>query len=274
MKIKYNVVVFCLVISCLSYGQRKPNIKGSRVVVEVRENLDFFNAIELNDDLDILLKKSADYGYGLAIDDNLVEVLKFRVVNNILSISSFYKIRSKKKLEITVFCDELNSLLLRDGKIDMEDMIVTDALAVTTYDTAKLNLNANVGFMEVMMFDNSAADLNIEADTLNITVRDRVDANIMAMSKNTTLEMYKSTEVRMEGEAKILNAHLYENASLKAEAFETSEINLTAEATTNAYVNVRDTLNLSSKHSAKVFVYGGGKINVNDFSGASQLSKR
>tara|TARA_R110002050_G_scaffold179118_3_gene312481 strand:- start:139453 stop:140301 length:849 start_codon:yes stop_codon:yes gene_type:complete len=274
MKIKYSVLMICWFVGCFSYGQRKPKIKGSKVVIEVREDLEPFNAIELNDDLEINLKKSSDYGYSLTIDDNLVDVLKFRVVDNTLSISSFYTISAKKKLEITVYYDELNSLVMRDGKIKMEDMIVTDVLSVATYGSSKLTLNANVELMNILMLDNSSADFNVDADSLNITIKDRVDARIYAVSKNSTLEMFKNTEVRMDGNADLFNIHLYENASLKAEDLEASDINLTLEASTNAYVNAFNSINLSSKQAARTYVYGPGKINIIDFLDTSQLYKR
>lgn len=266
--------MICLWVGCFSYAQRKPKIKGSKVVIEVREDLAPFTAIELNDDLEINLKKAADYGYSLLIDDNLVNVLKFRVVDNTLSISSFYTISSKKKLEITVYYDELNSLIMRDGKIEMEDRITTDVLSVATYGSSKLKLNANVASMNIMMLDKSSADLNVNADSLNISIKDRVDARIYAVSKNSTLEMFKNTEVRMEGTANLFNIHLYENASLKAEDLEASDINLTVEASTNAYVNAFNAINLNSKQAAKTYVYGAGKINIINFLDTSQLTKR
>ncbi|MEO0528457.1 MAG: DUF2807 domain-containing protein, partial [Bacteroidota bacterium] len=121
---------FIIVVLILSYGtvtaQRKPKIKGNRVVVEVREELPAFNAIELNDDLEITLHKSADPGYVITADDNLIDVLKFKVADSTLMISSFYKIIAKKKLEITINYRELESITMKEGKIGMEDIINTD----------------------------------------------------------------------------------------------------------------------------------------------------
>ncbi|HCO83723.1 MAG TPA: DUF2807 domain-containing protein, partial [Arenibacter sp.] len=41
-----------LLVGCLVYSQRKPKIKGNRNVIEVRETLPPFNAVQLDDDLD------------------------------------------------------------------------------------------------------------------------------------------------------------------------------------------------------------------------------
>ena len=274
MKIKYSILIISLFVSCFAFSQRKPKIKGSKVVVEIHENLEPFNAIELDDNLEITLKKSTDFGYSLSIDDNLVDVLKFRVVDNTLSISSFYNITAKKKMEITVFYDDLNSITIHEGKIITEDIITSDVLSVTTYGSSRLTLNANVNTMDILMLENSSADLTITADSLNITLKDRIDAKIYAVSKSNNLEMFKNAQVKMEGNSDIFNIHLYENVDLKAENLEASDINLSIESSASAYINAVNSLSLSSKGLAKTYFYGSGKINIIDFLDTSVLSKR
>lgn len=274
MKIKYSVLVIILFIGVFVNAQRKPKIRGSKVVVEVREDLEPFTSIELNDDLEIKLMKSSDYGYSLTIDDNLVDVLKFRVVDNTLTISSFYTISSKKKLVITVFYNELTSLVMRDGEIEMDDLISTDKLSISTYGSSKLQLNANANYIDILMLENSSADLNVAADSLNISLKDRVDAKIYAVSKINNTEVFKNAQVKMEGNTDVFNVNLVENADLKAEKLEASDINLTLEGSTSAYVNAITTFNLSSQNSAKTYLYGTAKINVIDFLDTSQLNKK
>ncbi|QWX84061.1 DUF2807 domain-containing protein [Cellulophaga sp. HaHaR_3_176] len=267
------LIVFVLTVS-LGYSQRKPKIRGSKVVINVRQDLEPFNAIELNDDLDITFKKSTDYGYSLTIDDNLVDILKFRVVDNTLSISTFYNVTSKKKMEITIYYDVLNALTMHEGKIEMEDAIVTNSLSIDTYGSSKLKLNANAGMVNLMMYENSFADLNIQSDTLNVLLKDRVDAKIYGSSNVSTVELFKNSQVKMDGSADLFNVNLYENANLKAEKLEASVINLFLEKSTSAYINANNRLNLNSKDSAKTFFYGSGRINIIDFLDTSQLNKR
>jgi hypothetical protein len=274
MKLKYLILMLSFLITAISYAQRKPKIRGSKVVVEVRENLEPYTAIELNDDLDIILKKSSDFGYSLTIDDNLVDVLKFRVVDKTLMISAFYTISSKNKMEIVVYYDQLNRIVMRAGKIEMADVITTDELKINTYGSSKLKLNANASSIDVLMLENSFADLTINADSLNISLKDRIDAKIYATSKTNNLEMFKSAQVIMEGKTEVFNVYLHESATLKAEALEAQDIDLTVEATTNAYVNAANIFNLNSKESAKTYLYGAGKITIVNFLDSSQLSKK
>ena len=89
---KFTLLVVVLFISVTGYTQRKPKIKGNKNVIEVREDLAPFTAIELVDDLDIVIQKASQEGYALELDDNLLDVLKFKVDGGVLKISSFSSI--------------------------------------------------------------------------------------------------------------------------------------------------------------------------------------
>ncbi|MEC8832951.1 MAG: DUF2807 domain-containing protein, partial [Bacteroidota bacterium] len=97
------------------FAQRKPKIKGSRIVTQVSEELPPFNAVVLNDDLEINLKKGLGPGFYISADDNLVDILKFEVVDETLIISSYYTITAKKELEITVNYTGLKALTVKNG---------------------------------------------------------------------------------------------------------------------------------------------------------------
>lgn len=165
------ITLIVLLVCFQSFSQRKPKIKGNKSVIEVREGLPSYKAIELIDDLEIVLQKGANEGYTINADDNLIDVLKFKVEDSTLFISSFYKITSKKKLDITINYIELESITMRDGKINMKDVISSDELHVNTYGPSRLELNATAPVMNINMEGMSSGDFNLASDSLNITLR-------------------------------------------------------------------------------------------------------
>lgn len=271
---KRIIVIVVLCMSTYSYAQRKPKIKGNKNVIEVREDLPAFHAIELNDDLEIVLRKATNEGYTLLADDNLIDVLKFSVADSTLVISSFYKITSKKKLEIVVYYNELDALTLRNGDISMKDVISADKLVVNTSGAAKLELNATADIIDINMEGNSAGDFNVASDSLNLVLKDRIDAKIYATGEKNTILMYKNASVKLEGTTDVLTAKLYGNSSLKAEKLESTEAWLVSEDSPNARINVIDDFQLSSRGSSKTSIYGNPKITILDFLDTSQLNKR
>ena len=73
-----NIIIFFIAFCTLAVSaQRKPKIKGNKSIVEVNEDLPFFNAIEVRDDLEIFLKETTIPGYSISADDNLIDILRF-----------------------------------------------------------------------------------------------------------------------------------------------------------------------------------------------------
>ncbi|MGB6153622.1 MAG: DUF2807 domain-containing protein, partial [Pricia sp.] len=166
-----NLVLFIALLFCFQLSaQRKPKIKGSRIVADVQENLPPFNTIELKDDLEIRLRKSPQEGYAITADDNLIDVLKFKVEDSVLTISSFYKITSKKKLNITVNYSNINTIRVHDGDIRMDGAIITDDLDVHMFESAKMQLNAEAAFMAIQMEGNSSGDFTLKGDEINFVL--------------------------------------------------------------------------------------------------------
>ncbi|MBT8184070.1 MAG: DUF2807 domain-containing protein [Eudoraea sp.] len=270
-----NLILLALLLACCGISaQRKPKIKGNKAVIDVREDLPAYNAIELNDDLEIFLQKSSNTGYAITADDNLIDVLKFQVKDSTLIISSFYKITSKKKLEITVNYEEIQAISMRDGRIRMKDMIRTDHLRVNTYGSSKLELNANAPVMDINMEGNSSGDFNLDSDSLNITLKDRIDVKIYAVSETNTIEMFKSASARMEGTTDTLRIKLLGSANLRAQKLEAASISATLEETPSARVYAFKEIELSSSGSSKTYLYGNPKITILDFLDTSELYKR
>ncbi|WP_281542328.1 GIN domain-containing protein [Maribacter aestuarii] len=267
------VLTVLMFLGLQTFAQRKPKIKGNKNVVEVRENLPAFNAIQLHDDLEIVLQKSSNEGYALEADDNLIDVLKFKVTDSMLIISSFYNITAKKKLNITVYYTELDALTMRNGEISMKDVISTDKLDVNTYGTSRLELNATADIININMEEISSGDFNLASDSLNLTLKDRIDVKIYATGATNTLYMYKNASAKMEGSADFLMAKLYGDSSLKAEKLETTKTVLISEDSPKAQVNVLEDFQLSSRGSSRISLFGNPKITILDFLDTSQLNK-
>ncbi|MDF4221281.1 DUF2807 domain-containing protein [Maribacter sp. M208] len=270
---KFTLLITVLVISINAYAQRKPKIKGNKNVIEVREDLEPFNAIELVDDLDIVIQKATSEGYALELDDNLVDVLKFRVDNGTLKISSFYNITGKKKLVITIFFQELNSIKMMNGKISMKDVISTDRLEVQTYGTSRLELNATADIMDINMEEISSGDFNLASDSLNLTLKDRIDVKLYTTGASNNIYMYKNASAKVEGTSEYLMTKLYGNTSLKASDLQANHVLVVAEDSPDIEIRALNTLQLSSKGSARTKLYGDAEITILDFMDTSRLEK-
>lgn len=267
------VVVFVFCFGFQTFGQRKPKIKGNRNVVVMSENLPSFSAISLSDDIEVMIEKGSVESVAVEADDNLIDVLKFKVSDGTLYISSFYNITSKKKLDITIFYTELNALTINNGLITMKDVITSDYLDVKTTGAARLVLNASADIINIHMEENSSGDFNVASDSLNLIFKDRIDAKIYATGQSNSLYMYKNASVKMEGNTELFSAKLYGNSALKAAEFTSNTIILTSEDSPNASVFASEKFELSSKGASKTSLYGNPVIAIREFLDTSELHK-
>lgn len=270
---KKLIALFLFLVCFQAFAQRKPKIKGNKSVIEVREELPVFKAIELVDDLQIVLQKDSREGYTIEADDNLIDVLKFKVEDSTLVISSFYKITSKKKLNITVNYVELESIIMLDGKINMKDVITTDELSVKTSGPARLELNATASILNISMEGMSSGDFNLASDSLSISLKDRIDARIYAVGETNNLEMSDNASAKIEGSSDLFTVDMFGNSNLKAAKFEADYLKANLEESPNARLNAIENIELSSRGSSKTHLYGNGKIVILDFLDTSQLHK-
>lgn len=269
-------VLLVVLLCCFGFqgmSQRKPKLKGNRNVVQITEDLPPFNAIELSDDLEVMIQKGTAEGLTIEADDNLLDVLKFEVMEGTLYISSFYNITSKKKLNITIFYTNLVALKLGTGVITMKDVITSELLDIQAYGSARLILNASADVININMDGNSSGDFNVASDSLNLVLRDRIDAKVYATGQNNSLYMYKNASVNMEGNTDVFKAKLYGNASLKAEEFLAKSVVLISEDSPSAKIYALDALELTSKGASKTSLYGNPKITISEFLDTSQLHK-
>ena len=216
MKIKY-LSIMLLFATLAVQSQRKPKIKGNRTVIEVKEVLPPFTKIELRDDLDVSLRRSTEEAYSVQADDNLIDVLKFRVEDSTLMISSFYQITSKKKLEIEIAYTQLTSITLSDGRLKTLDKVSSEELTVTTLGSAKIELGADTGLVTINMQDNSAGTFNLTTDSLSVNLMNKAEASIYSNSFNNLLTMKDNAGLEIEGTADNFEIALNDDADLRAE---------------------------------------------------------
>lgn len=269
-----KITLLIALICCLqAFSQRKPKIKGNKSVVEVQQDLPPFNAIELNDDLKIELRKGRQEGVFINADDNLIDVLKFEVVDGVLEISSFYNITGKKKLDIIVSYTELQSVIVRDGRIETKDNVVSDVFDAKLFGSAKMEMNVNASVINLEMEGNSSGDLNFQSDTLNVVIKDRVDVRVYSTSEWTNVNLTSSANIKLEGTAYGLSARLFDNSNLRATKLEAEGVEVFAEGSPSARVFALKDFELTSRGSSKTYLTGNPKIDIIEFMDTSELHK-
>lgn len=267
------VILLLVCFGVQGFAQRKPKLKGNRNVVEIAEELPPFNAIELTDDLEVMIQKGTSESLVIEADDNLLDILKFDVKGGTLYISSFYKITSKKRLNITVYYAQLDALKLGTGVITMKDVITTGQLDVEAFGTARLILNASADIININMEGSSSGDFNVASDSLKLVLRDKIDAKVYVTGQANSLYMYKNASLTMGGNTDQFTAKMYGSSTLKGEEFLANNVVLFSEDDPDVRVHALNELDISAKGSSKISIYGNPRIIMTEFLDTSELHK-
>jgi len=270
-----NIVILILItFPILSNAQRKPKIKGSRIVSELSEELPPFNAIVLNDDLDIRLNKALGPGYHLIADDNLIDILKFEVQEGTLVISSYYNITAKKQLEITINYTDLQAITVKNGSVVSNEVIDTEQLFVDGFNNTKLDIRANAAVMDINLEDTSSGTFNVEVDSLNVNLGARSDAYVYAQMDSGALDLEGNSSLTIEGTSDRLQANILDYAKYKGETMEVGSYQLIISGNSNARVYAFRDIAIKAIQDARIYLYGTPKIAIDEFLDTVQLIKK
>ena len=271
---KTSYLLLALLLPVIVFSQRKPKIKGSRVVTEVKQELPPFNAIQLNSDMDITLKKSFGPGYTIIADDNLIDIYKFKVEDSTLVISSFYDVSSKKQLEITVEYVELTALSVKEGSVVSKEQITTDALFVDAFGASRLDLQVNAAVADINLEDNTKADFNLDVDSLNVRLAKRAESYMYAVTESNTVSLETNSSLTLQGTSDRMALEVAGNSKYKGEKMEAGSVQVMMDNEAQVRLYAFRELVLSSKGNARMLLYGNPKITIEEFLNTSQLLKK
>ena len=274
LEVRHLLLFFMLLVGCMVYSQRKPKIKGNRNVIEVRVALAPFNAVQLDDDLDINLQAGTTGEYIIEADDNLIDILKFEVENETLIISSYYKVTSKKKLNITVNFSELFRIDANEGNVVVSNRFSTEYLEVNTKWSGRVEIDVDADVMDITMNDDSRGNFKVDSDSLNIRLAENADLRLFGVMENTVLYMQRNSKADLEGFTNAFQFQLLDNSDLLAKRLEANAVQANLEGDSSAEVLSTATVELNSKGSSKTYVFGDSKINLQEFLDTSELYRR
>ncbi|SDQ26288.1 GIN domain-containing protein [Flagellimonas zhangzhouensis] len=270
---KLLVLIFAI-IPLLTIAQRKPKIKGSRIITEVSDELPAFNAIVLNDDLEIHLERSNGPGFHIVADDNLIDILKFEVEGSTLMISSYYDITAKKQLDITVKYSELQSISIKKGSIIANNVIESNELFVDGFENTRMDIKANVAVLDINLEENSKGDFHVDADSLNISLNNRTEALVYATTNTANLDLEGNATLTLEGSSEELQANFFQQSRYKGESMQAGHFKLSIQDDASARVFAVDEVDITAKGSSVIYLYGTPKIQIQEFLDTTQLIKK
>lgn len=274
MKVKILITAI-LFVSLSTFAQKKPKIDGNKTVTDVFKSLEEFHSIEITDNLEVNLTQTADNGYHLKTDDNLVDVIKFDILNGVLKIYTTHQIKKYKELVIDLTFVDINAItLIEEAELNTKNRLKFKELMFTANDDSKYELDLQVEKATFNLSQSSKGDIVLKGDKAIMILNDNAFLKGDIIADALDLTVNKRADMDIKGDATNLKLTATGSSDIKAKKLRATYADLNASNSADIHVNATKELKIYTKGKSYVYVYGNPEIKVDGLNDKSKIIKK
>ncbi len=266
-----------LMLSVATIAQKKEKVKGSKTVKLEQKQVDKFESLEVEDNLEVFLVKGNECALEVEADDNLIEFVEYKINGSNLRISTSKDISSYKKLSVRVtYTDKFNMVIAKDetNVTALSDVVLND-ITFKSYDYAKLFLNAKTKNFTLMANDKSKIELNLKSEKTAIDVSKSAYVKALISSSDMRFDMYQKSSADVEGDVIDLKIRLDNNTEFNGKKLIGKNASIETASNAKAYINVSNIVTLDASGDSEIEVYGDPvKYELKRFTDTATLKKK
>lgn len=269
------VTVIAVMVSMGVVAQKKPDIKGNKSVATLTKELDYFNAIQLEENIEFTLVKGDTPLVTFVADDNLPPVFKFSVLDSILHISTYYEIKSKKTLNIQIQYPNLEKVKMSNGRVNLSFVNDPDAsVDIVLNQNALIEVSGVAHSLSVKNSDRSYISVSASLSELEVKSFDRATYSVKGAVTHLNARLADHSSILLEGTAE--QSEFVANGTSRIEGgnWRSKNTSIILSGNANAAINTEEVLKISLAEQAELQVYGSPKLQVESFTGTAKIEKK
>lgn len=273
---KFYFLLLALVLTTVVSAQKKEKIKGSKIVTVTQKEVESFDNLEIEDNLEIFIIKGDKQSIEIEADDNLHDVLKYEMVGPTLRLSATKDVTGAKKFSVRVtYTDNLKLITVRsEAQLNSLADLQLENITIKNYDYSKSYLNVKSTNFTLLMNDKSKAELNLKSESATLELSKNAELKALVTTQNLKLDLYQKTSANVEGDVAQAKIRLDNNSNLTAKKLTVADMELVAEAYSNVSVNAAKTISITATGKSEIQLYGAPKINMINFADNATLYKK
>ena len=270
-------MICLLLVSTSVCAQQLPKIKGSGIItlkeVEIEEP---FEVIDIDGDFDIELNQGNTDMYTIETDDNLIDVIQFRVEDNTLKISATHRIVKKKKFKITVTASTISEIHLNnEARVKGDGLLQGENLVVTAGKSSKFDLDvAYSGAIDIELFSNADGTIKTKSGSSKVTLDGRATLKMYAIADSLESTVSDTSRLTLDGTIETAKLTLSGSGKLLAKEALLTATDITLSDSSDAYIQVKETITLYAQDSAELQLYGEPSITVTGLKNKAKILKK
>lgn len=273
---KITLLIATLLLTTVAFSQKKEKVKGSKVVVTVKYDVDAFSEIEVEDNLEVFFVKGDKNSVEVETDENIQTAINHQTYGKSLRLNTNKEISSYKKLEVRVtYTDSLKLISVRhEAKLNAVSEITLSNLTVKTFDFSKSNLNINAAKFNLISNEKSEVMLNLKSEDAVVELSKNAELKGKIASSKLKLDMYQKSKAVIEGDCAEMKLRLDNDSEFEGKKMASKALDLTAEGKTNCLVNTNGNLAITASGKTEISIYGEPKIEIKKFADEATLKKK
>ena len=268
--------LLCLALSFTATAQNIEKVKGNKNVTIIQTEINPFHTIIVDEDFDIEIIYNSVPSVTIETDENLHKFIKFNVIDGVLSFDKTTKITSKKRLNITVnYDDSLNYIKTTDSAeiLSLTTMELPNAVVIAE-GSSKAGLTIKTTNFEFQSNGKAKTKLNLTCENAKLSLIDNSKLEALIYSPVTNIDLYQRANATIEGETNEFKLRTDNYSQCNGKNFTATTCNTLNEMSSDAYVEVVDTITINASGSSSIYLYGDPKIIINKLSETSKLQKK
>ena len=276
MQSKISYLLVALLVTSLSFSQKKEKIKGSKIVTVAVKELNNFENIEVGDNFEVLLVKGTKPSIEIEADDNLHEIINYEVSGNTLKISALKDPTSFKKFTIRInYSNDLQLITVRnEATLKALADIELDKITIKNYNNSKSFLNVKSNYFALILDDKAEAELNVKAESTSLELSKNSELKALIASPELKLDMYQKSTATIEGTATIAKIRLDNNSHLNAPKLVIGTLEVDTDNYAKCEINVSSAITIAAGGKSQIELWGEQKIIVKKFLNNTLLRKK
>jgi hypothetical protein len=274
---KKSYLFLLLLLPAIVAAQKTTKIKGSRNVTVEQKEIAAFEAIEVEDNLEVFLVKGDRCELEIQADDNIHDAISISENGGTLRLSVGKEVTGVKQMAVKItYTDDFKMLLAKDDSsiTALTDMKMGNFTFKST-GSAKIFATIKAKTFTLMANDKSKTELNLTAETSTIELSKNSQLKALISAQKLKFDMYQKSTAAIEGDVIDLKLRLDSTTNFTGKNLTAKDAELVAEGFASIGVAVTGIAIIDISGKSEIDLYGDqNKIEIRKFSGTSAIRKK
>ena len=273
---KYAIILLLLLPTTLILAQKKEKIKGSKTVTVEQREVGNFDALLIEDNLEVYLERGERTEIKIEADDNLHDIISLDLSDNILRIYTTKQATNYKKIIVRVtYTKDLNLITSKDeSTVNAIQELLLNTVTLKVHDASKLFLNVNTKDFLLQADDKSKTELNLKSEKSTIELSKNASLKALINTTDLKVDMYQKSDATLEGTATNTVIRLDNNASFTGNKFTTKNADITTESYSSCSLFTETAVVIDAANKSEIQLVGSPKIEIRKFADEAKLIKK